>query len=119
MNEKIGLIGYDTNSEQFSKPFSEDTGRIIDEEVRTIIGNCLAATRELLETHRSKVEALAARLIEKERVVHSDLVDILGVRPFEAKDNYAKYIEHQDEIEEESTEASEETPEAVEETSSN
>lgn len=101
MNSKVGLVGYDTNSESFSKPYSEDTNRIIDEEVRIIIGECLTKTTELIQTHRDKVEALANRLIEKERVIHTDLVEILGERPFEAKDSYAKFIEHQDEIDEE------------------
>lgn len=118
MNAKLGMVGYDTNSEQFSKPYSEDTNKIIDEEVRGIIGKCLSQTRELLETHREKVAALAGRLIDQERVIHSDLVEILGVRPFEAKDNYAKYIEHQDEVVEE--DKNEDPPaEAVEEAPSN
>jgi hypothetical protein len=45
------------------------------------------------------VEALALRLIEKERVVHKDLVEILGERPFEARESYAKYIQHEAEDE--------------------
>ena len=37
------------------------------------------------------MKALAEALMEKERVVHKDLVELLGERPFEAKEGYRKY----------------------------
>jgi len=37
MNDVIGMVGYNLESESMQKPFSEDTNRLIDIEVRKII----------------------------------------------------------------------------------
>lgn len=95
MCERLGLVGYNQNSESFNKPFSEDTNRIIDEEVRAIINSCLTRTRELLAEKKEQVRALAAMLLEKERVVNKDLIEILGPRPFEVSEEYRQYLKEE------------------------
>jgi AFG3 family protein len=92
MNERFGMVGYNVDSESFSKPFSEDSNRIIDEEVRGILSSCLDRTRTLLKEKRELVAALAALLLEKERAVNKDLNDILGPRPFAVSDEYRQYL---------------------------
>jgi AFG3 family protein len=92
MNERFGMVGYNVDAESFSKPFSEDSNRIIDEEVRGILSSCLDRTRTLLKEKRELVAALAALLLEKERVVNKDLNDILGPRPFAVSDEYRQYL---------------------------
>lgn len=101
MNERLGTIGYNYDAEAFNKPFSEDTNRIIDEEVRRIVGECLERTRELILSKKEEVVRLAATLLEKERVTHRDLVEILGERPFKADPSYRKYVEEQSQLQEE------------------
>ena len=92
MNERLGMVGYAMDTEAFNKPFSEDTNTIIDEEVRTILIEGLAKARSLLESKRDLVGRLRDQLLEKERLVQKDLVDVLGPRPFELSAEHERYV---------------------------
>src|SRR4029078_6550463 len=61
MNEKIGNVSfYDPSAEQsFTKPYSEETAKMIDEEVRKLIDNAYEHTKKLLLEKKDKVEKLA------------------------------------------------------------
>ncbi len=87
MNKKVGNISYydPTQENTFTKPYSEETGKIIDEEVRGIIDNAYTLTLELLRNKRSAVEILAKELLEKEVLHKSDVETLIGKRPFEEK----------------------------------
>ena len=69
---------------------------ILDSEVRSIINKCMDRTVALLTEKKEFVSKLAERLIEKEGVVHNDLVEILGNRPFEQSDEYKKFVSEQE-----------------------
>ena len=58
---------------------------IIDEEAGAIIERAYAKAREILETHKDKLTALAERLLEREVIFKEDLVDLLGERQWESK----------------------------------
>ena len=92
MNERLGVVGYNLDTEAFNKPFSEDTNTIIDEEVRAIVIEGLARARSLLESKRELVDKLREKLLEKERLVQRDLVDVLGRRPFEMNAEHERYV---------------------------
>ncbi len=86
MSERIGYISFNISgrskdSPVFSKPYSEETARIIDEEVRLIIGGVRTKAREVLEKYSKELEALAQALLEKEVLGPKDLVALLGKRP--------------------------------------
>jgi AFG3 family protein len=87
MNEKVGNVSfYDPSQEnQFTKPFSEETGKIIDEEVRKLIEEGYVRTKKLLTEKRAQVEMLAKELLVKEVLFKSDLETLIGKRPFEEK----------------------------------
>ena len=87
MNDKLGNVSfYDPTQENtFQKPFSEETGKIIDEEVRKIIEKAYISTKELLVAKREEVEKLAKALLEKEVLHKSDVEELIGKRPFEDK----------------------------------
>ncbi len=87
MNDKVGNVSfYDPNQENtFTKPFSEETGKIIDEEVRKLIDNAYVKTKELLTQKRGDVELLAKELLKKEVLFKSDVEALIGKRPFEEK----------------------------------
>ena len=87
MNDKVGNVSYyDPNADQtFTKPFSEETGKIIDEEVRKLIDQAYARTLHLLREKRDAVEKLAKELLEKEVLFQSDVEALIGKRPFEDK----------------------------------
>ena len=85
MNDKIGNVSfYDPSQENtFQKPFSEETGKIIDEEVRKMIDAAYQRTLGLLTTKKAEVEKLAKELLDKEVLHKSDVEALIGNRPFE------------------------------------
>jgi len=87
MNDKIGNISYyDPNQENvFTKPFSEETGKMIDEEVRKLIENAFTRTKNLLTEKKGDVELLAKELLKKEVLFKSDVENLIGKRAFEEK----------------------------------
>jgi AFG3 family protein len=87
MNSKVGNVSfYDPNNEYgFTKPYSDKTAEMIDEEVRNIINRCYIKTKELLQEKREKLEELSQILLKREILLQHDLEDILGPRPFDAK----------------------------------
>jgi cell division protease FtsH len=87
MNEKVGNLSfYDPAAEnQFTKPYSEETGKLIDDEVRLLVEKAYERTKKLLREKRKEVEILAHELLDKE-VLHKDDVELLiGKRPYEDK----------------------------------
>ena len=87
MNDKVGNISYyDPNQENtFTKPFSEETGKMIDEEVRNLIARAYVRTKELLTQKKGDVELLAKELLRKEVLFKSDVETLIGKRPYEEK----------------------------------
>jgi len=87
MNDKVGNISfYDPQTENtFTKPYSEETSRMIDEEVRKLIDAAYIKTKKLLVEKKSDVEKLAEALLEKEVLFQSDVELLIGKRPFEEK----------------------------------
>ena len=84
MNDKIGNVSfYDPTQENtFTKPYSEETGKIIDEEVRKIISDAYQQTIALLTDKKAEVEILAKALLDKEVLHQSDVEALIGKRPF-------------------------------------
>jgi cell division protease FtsH len=92
MNEKVGKLSfYDPTQEStFTKPYAEETGKLIDDEVRLLIDQAYLRTKQLLTDKKEKVEKLALALLDRE-VLHKDDVEvILGKRPFEEKKIFAE-----------------------------
>ena len=87
MNDKVGNISfYDPAQENyFTKPYSEETGKMIDEEVRKLIDVAYVKTKALLEEKREDVEKLAKELLKKEVLFQSDVEALIGKRPFGEK----------------------------------
>jgi cell division protease FtsH len=87
MNDKVGNISfYDPQQETtFTKPYSEETSRMIDEEVRKVIDGAYVKTKRLLMDKRQQVEKLAEALLEKEVLFQSDVEALIGRRPYEEK----------------------------------
>ncbi len=86
LNKKIGNISYyDSSGNQdynFTKPYSEKTAQIIDEEVSRLVETCYARTKDILKKHRDQLDKLAMHLLEKEVIFKEDLELIFGIRPF-------------------------------------
>jgi AFG3 family protein len=85
LNNKLGNISYyDPAAEQtFTKPYSEETAKLIDDEVRNIIQELYTRTLNLLTQHKDAVIKLAEELLVKEVLFKSDVENLIGQRPFD------------------------------------
>jgi cell division protease FtsH len=96
LNDKIGNITYYDSSGQsdynFSKPYSDDTAKVIDAEISGLIEEQYQRAISILTENRTKLEALADVLIEKEVIFKADLETIFGKRPFDIEDEKPETI---------------------------
>ncbi len=87
LNDEIGNLTYYDSSGQneygFSKPYSEETARKIDQEISKIIEEQYKRAVDLLDKNKDKLIALAERLLEKEVIFKDDLEKIFGKRSFD------------------------------------
>lgn len=87
LNDEIGNLTYYDSSGQdsygFSKPYSEDTAKKIDEEISKIIEEQYQRAIKVLTENKDKLTTLAERLLDKEVIFKEDLEKIFGKRPFE------------------------------------
>ncbi len=81
-NKKIGNVSfYDSAGRQeFQKPYSEETGKLIDEEVRNLIDTAYQKTKNLLIENKDSLGQVAELLLRKEIIYKEDLEGILGKR---------------------------------------
>ena len=87
LNDKIGNVTYYDSSGQseynFSKPYSDETAKIIDKEISELIEGQYQRAIEILEENKDKLNQLADILIEKEVIFKDDLEAIFGKRTFD------------------------------------
>ena len=87
LNDKLGNITYYDSTGQseynFSKPYSEETALVIDQEISSLIENEYQRAIKILEDNKDKLEQLANILIEKEVIFKDDLEHIFGKRPYD------------------------------------
>lgn len=131
LNEKIGNISFYDSSGQneygFSKPYSEKTGQLIDEEVSKMVEKAYVRTKKILEDNKDRLTQLAELLLEKEVIFKDDLEKVFGKRTFEpaikvdanvsgkAKDIIAKKEAEEKEAEDKAVEAKKKEDESAEE----
>lgn len=84
MTENVGNISFhDSGSEYMTqKPYSEETARMIDEEVRALITREYNRAKELLRHHVHHLKALAEELLRKEVLFKDDLERLIGASPY-------------------------------------
>lgn len=83
LNDKVGNISfYSLSQDQWQKPYSDETAKLIDEEVRLMIEKQYQRAQELLRNHQDELNVLAKELLAKEVLLKSDVIKLLGPRPF-------------------------------------
>jgi len=84
-DKKIGNVSfYDSTGQRdmgIQKPYSEETGKLIDEQVRELINDAYQQAKDILEQNKKSLQNVAELLLQKEIIFKEDLQMILGERP--------------------------------------
>jgi cell division protease FtsH len=89
LDEKIGNVSYYDSQNQgygFTKPYSEETAKTIDEEIKKIIDGQYERAKAILKKHEDKLHQLSNKLLETEVIFKEDLEAIFGKRPFQKEE---------------------------------
>ncbi len=87
MSKKIGNISYYDSSGQnngFTKPYSEERAKIMDNEVTSLVETQYERAKKVLLENKEKLENLANSLLENEVIFKSDLEEIFGERKWKS-----------------------------------
>jgi cell division protease FtsH len=108
MSDRLPNLCYYNNEEySFSKPYSNRTAELIDEEVKQMINDQYQRAKTMLTEHKEGHNQLAQLLMEKEVIFAEDMEHIFGKRPWASRSEEIMNMKKQDELPEEEKE---ETP---------
>ena len=89
MSDKLKDISfYDSTGRYeygFTKPYSDKTAELIDEETKHIIAEQMKRAKQILTDHAEGHHQIAQLLIEREVITHEDVERILGPRPWKSR----------------------------------
>ncbi len=88
LNERIGNISYydSQGRDAFTKPYSDETAHVIDEEVSKLIESQYQRALQILSDNKDKLTMLAEKLLTSEVIFKEDLVEIFGKRAWEKEE---------------------------------
>ena len=81
-----------------NKRFSEKTHKLIDEEISKIINEQTEKCIQLIKEKKDLVQKLSNKLLEKEILIFTDIVEILGERPYEPHEGFKRFIDEVDKL---------------------
>lgn len=118
MSDKLPNLCYYNNEEySFSKPYSEHTAELIDQEVKQMVNEQYERAKNLLLKHKEGHNQLAQLLIEREVIFAEDVARIFGERPWTSRTEEIMAIEEQEKkAQQEDTEVRLEEPKGLPET---
>ena len=100
MSEKIGPVSYGNNGEIFvgrdyqqREPYSEDTAKLIDNEIRDIINSAYEKALGLLTENRRLLDTMARLLIERETIYGEEVDMVMEGKTLE---EILEFIEHKE-----------------------
>ncbi|MDE6796199.1 MAG: ATP-dependent zinc metalloprotease FtsH, partial [Muribaculaceae bacterium] len=102
MSDKLPNINYNDSTGQdygFTKPYSEETARIIDEEVKRIINEQYERAKDILRKYAKEHNQIRDLLVEKEVIFHDDVQNILGPRKWKSRTDEIIEINKKEEAE--------------------
>jgi cell division protease FtsH len=94
LNKRLGNISYydSQGRDMFTKPYSDDTAKIIDEEVSELIESQYQRALEILTNHKEKLIQLADKLLTDEVIFKENLEEIFGKRPWDPSEEIKSYV---------------------------
>jgi cell division protease FtsH len=95
LNDRIGNISYydSQGRDAFTKPYSEDTARVIDEEVSKLVESQYQRALKTLQENKDKLTLLAEKLLTHEVIFKEDLIEIFGKRPWDKDEETEREVE--------------------------
>lgn len=88
MSDRLPNLNYNDSTGQdygFTKPYSEETARIIDEEVQRIVNEQYERAKEILRKYAAEHNKIRDLLVEREVIFHDDVEAILGKRKWKSR----------------------------------
>lgn len=88
MSDKLPNLNYNDSTGQdmgFTKPYSDDTAKVIDAEVMRIVNEQYERAKEILRKYAAQHNRIRDLLIEKEVIYHDDVEKILGKRQWKSR----------------------------------
>lgn len=97
LNKRLGNISYydstGRNEYAFTKPYSEKTAQVIDEEISVLIEKAYKNAKQILMKHKKQLTKLATTLMEKEVIFRDDVEEIFGKRPWDDQEEDKDILE--------------------------
>ena len=88
MSDRLPNLNYYDSSGQewgLTKPYSEETAKLIDEEVQRIVNEQYERAKQILSDNANGHNQLAATLLEREVIYSEDVEKIFGKRPWASR----------------------------------
>jgi cell division protease FtsH len=83
MSDKLPNLCYYNNAEyQFQRPYSEQTAKLMDDEVLKMVNEQYERAKQILTEHKDGHAQLAQLLVEREVIFAEDVERIFGKRPW-------------------------------------
>ena len=114
-DEEVGPVNYQQEEEGFQKPYSEATGKAIDDQARRILKESMVNAVKMLEANREKMVRIAELLLERETITSVDMEAICGKRKGRSPTNYSNIIRDMEKKEKEKEKKEEVKKEEVKE----
>ena len=100
MTDRLPNINYSDSTGQdygFQKPYSEETAKVIDEEVCRIISEQYERAKQILREHAAQHNKIRDLLMEREVIYHDDVQEILGKRKWKSRTDEILELNAEDE----------------------
>ncbi|KEP64798.1 UNVERIFIED_CONTAM: ATP-dependent metallopeptidase HflB subfamily protein [Hammondia hammondi] len=96
MSDRLGLVDYSLQQggeQNFYRPYSEHTAKLIDDEVSQIINDQYERVKALLKEREKEVHSLCELLTRRESITYSEILECIGPRPVPPDPQMAAYIQ--------------------------
>lgn len=100
MSEKLPNLNFNDSTGQdygFSKPYSEETAKVIDDEVKRIVNEQYERAKDILRKYAKEHNKIRDLLVEREVIYHDDVQEILGPRKWKSRTDEILELNKKDE----------------------
>ncbi|MCH5227452.1 MAG: ATP-dependent zinc metalloprotease FtsH [Muribaculaceae bacterium] len=100
MSDRLPNLNYNDSTGQeygFTKPYSDETALVIDEEVKRIINEQYERAKQILREYAKEHNKIRDLLVEREVIFHDDVEIILGPRKWKSRTDEIMEINRKEE----------------------